>query len=223
MIAGRSIARRAFLRGTLLLPTGVLIAACAGPVGTAALTAAPTPAPPPSPTQAASGQALAPTPACGDDDDATPRQTEGPYFTPRSPERASLVEPGMAGTKLVLTGRVVSTRCQSIGRAFVDVWQADDRGAYDNTGYRLRGHVFTDASGQYRIETILPGLYPGRTRHIHVKVQAPNKPVLTSQLYFPNEPGNARDSIFHPRLVVALRDDTTLGKVATFDFVLNVG
>src|SRR5688500_7919789 len=55
---------------------------------------------------------LAATPACADDDDVTPAQTEGPYFTPNSPERASLVESGMRGTRMVLTGRVLSTTCQ---------------------------------------------------------------------------------------------------------------
>src|ERR671923_135913 len=48
---------------------------------------------------------LVPTPACGDDDDEpTPRQTEGPYFTPNSPKRTSLLEPGMTETHLVVSG-----------------------------------------------------------------------------------------------------------------------
>jgi len=84
-------------------------------------------------------------------------------------------------------------------------------------GYRLRGHQFTDASGAYRLETIVPGVYPGRTRHIHVKVQAPNQPVLTTQLYFPDEPGNADDGIFDPSLVVAMSSE----RDASFQFVLD--
>src|SRR4051794_30402077 len=50
-----------------------------------------------------SGQLKA-TPACGDADDVTPEQTEGPYFTRNSPERTSLLETGAGGTKLTLTG-----------------------------------------------------------------------------------------------------------------------
>ena len=65
----------------------------------------------------------------------------------------------------------------------------------------------------------MPGLYPGRTRHIHVKVQGPNMPILTTQLYFPDEPQNATDSIFHPDLVMALQDVAD-GKAGVFDFVL---
>ncbi len=68
----------------------------------------------------------------------------------------------------------------------------------------------------------LPGLYTGRTRHIHVKVQAPNRPVLTTQLYFPNEPSNRRDGIFREECVIDMEDVTGGGKAGTFDFVLNV-
>jgi protocatechuate 3,4-dioxygenase beta subunit len=156
------------------------------------------------------------TPACGADGPPTPPQTEGPYFKPRSPERASLLEPGLAGARLVVSGVVRSTGCRPVSHALLDFWQADAAGRYDNDGQRLRGHQFTDAEGRYRLETVLPGLYPGRTRHIHVKVQAPGQRVLTTQLYFPGEPMNARDGIFDRVLVVAMTDPAT----ARFDFVL---
>jgi protocatechuate 3,4-dioxygenase beta subunit len=162
-------------------------------------------------------QALAPTPACGDA--STRRQTEGPYFKPASPERASLAEPGTKGTPIAVSGRVVTTDCRPVPRALVDVWHCDERGEYDNAGNRYRGHQFTDADGRYRFETIVPGLYPGRTRHFHVKVQAPGQPVLTTQLYFPGEPENRRDGIFDPALVLTI-DDAGGGRRGAFDFVL---
>jgi len=164
---------------------------------------------------------LPPTPACGDNNDVTPRQTEGPYYMRRSPERTSLREAGIRGTPMVLTGYVLSRRCQPVARALLDFWQADDTGAYDNEGYRLRGHQFTDDAGHYRLETIVPGLYPGRTRHIHVKVQAPNRPILTTQLYFPGEPRNANDRIFQPDLLVTIQVPSD-GKAATFNFILDI-
>jgi protocatechuate 3,4-dioxygenase beta subunit len=172
---------------------------------------------------AAPGQAptLAPTPACADADDVTPRQTEGPFFTPNSPERTSLLDGGETGTTLLLRGQVVDTSCQPIAGALLDFWQADDAGQYDNVGYRLRGHQFADETGAYRLETIVPAVYPGRTRHVHVKVQAPNQPVLTTQLYFPNEPANARDGIFRPELVMQVQDNEA-GKAASFTFVLKL-
>jgi protocatechuate 3,4-dioxygenase beta subunit len=175
----------------------------------------------PASTQAAQAPALQPTPACEDDDDLTPSQTEGPFFTPKSPERTSLREPGITGTNLVLTGQVLSTSCAPVARALVDFWHADDSGEYDNVGYRLRGHQFTDDQGRYVLETIVPGLYPGRTRHFHVKVQAPNQPILTTQLYFPGEPRNANDGIFQPELLMDVQNSAD-GKAATFNFVLAI-
>lgn len=163
---------------------------------------------------------LPPTPACDDgDDDPTPAQTEGSFYTPDSPQRTSLIEAGMTGIPLLVTGHVLSTNCEPIPQVLVDFWHCDNDGVYDNVGYKLRGHQFTDDAGRFSLETILPGVYPGRTRHIHVKVQAANQPVLTTQLYFPNEPENARDGIYNPVLEMAVQD-TVEGKSATFDFVL---
>ncbi len=150
---------------------------------------------------------------------ATPSQTEGPYYKPNTPMRASLLEPGMPGTKLVIEGSVLTTGCKPVPRAMLDFWQADATGRYDNAGYRLRGHQLTDESGRYRLETIVPAEYPGRTRHIHVKIQAPGQPALTTQLYFPDGAENRRDSIFDPALVMRVRD-TDGGRLATFDFIL---
>jgi protocatechuate 3,4-dioxygenase beta subunit len=159
-------------------------------------------------------------PACASPMTLTPAQTEGPYYTPNSPERASLIEPGMGGTKLIVTGHVLTTDCRPIANASLDFWQADDKGAYDNAGYRLRGHLFTDETGRYTLETIVPGEYPGRTEHIHVKVQASHGPILTTQIYFPGVAANDRDSIFNPALLADVQD-TTNGKVATFNFIVN--
>lgn len=159
--------------------------------------------------------------ACGQNGAATltPPQTEGPYFKPNTPMRASLLEPGMPGTKLVIEGSVLTTGCKPVARALLDFWQADAGGHYDNAGYRLRGHQLTDEAGRYRLETVVPAQYPGRTRHIHVKVEAPGQPALTTQLYFPDDASNRRDSIFDPALVMRVRD-VEGGKLATFDFVL---
>ncbi len=156
---------------------------------------------------------------CGTD---TPPQTEGPYFKPNSPARASLIEPGMPGTRLVVEGSVLTADCKPVPRALLDFWQADAAGRYDNEGQRLRGHQLTDDAGHYRLETVVPAQYPGRTRHIHVKVQAPGRPALTTQLYFPGESANQRDGIFDPKLVMKVRD-VEGGKIGAFDFVLRGG
>jgi protocatechuate 3,4-dioxygenase beta subunit len=167
---------------------------------------------------AAFSQTLPPTPECKGAAEPTLRQTEGPYFKPASPERADLVEAGMGGRPLTVSGLVLTRGCKPVSRALIEVWQADDKGEYDNRGFRLRGHLFTDADGRYRFRTIVPGAYPGRTPHIHVKVQAPSRPVLTTQLYLPNDPGNARDRLFRPELLLRSRE----GGAAQFDFVLDM-
>jgi protocatechuate 3,4-dioxygenase beta subunit len=211
------LTRRRLLQLGIALPLPALLAACdgatsedqaggGGPATTAGLA---TTAPP---------QALPPTPACDDGDDPTPAQTEGPYFTPDSPERGSLLEAGLPGERLTVAGTVLATDCRPLRRALLDFWQADAAGRYDNQGYRLRGHQFTDADGRFRLETVVPGLYTGRTRHIHVKVQAPNRPVLTTQLYFPGEAANAADGIFREELLLAMSGD----RQASFTFVLSV-
>ncbi|MCC5575821.1 dioxygenase [Microtetraspora sp. AC03309] len=164
------------------------------------------------------GEPLAPTPFCSDDDDPTVPQTEGPYFKPNSPLRTTLSGPG---TPLTLSGYVFGLACQPLANVLLDFWQADTNGAYDNVGFTFRGHQFTNAQGAFTLTTIVPGLYPGRTRHIHVKVQAPNRPILTTQLYFPGEPRNSTDTIYDPRLLMNVRTANP-GKEATFDFVLNV-
>jgi protocatechuate 3,4-dioxygenase beta subunit len=164
-------------------------------------------------------QDLAPTPSCHDGDTPTLPQTEGPFFKPKSPLRSDLREPGIAGRPVELSGVVLTRSCRPVANALVDLWHADDGGEYDNRSFRLRGHVFTDAQGRYTFRTIVPGLYPGRTRHYHVKVQAPNRPVLTTQFYFPDEPRNRADDLFDGKLVmqVAAADDDLR---ARFDVVL---
>jgi protocatechuate 3,4-dioxygenase beta subunit len=134
---------------------------------------------------------------CGE---LTPRQTEGPFFKTDSPRRISLVESGSKAPRLVLTGTVLSAQCKPVPDALLDFWHSDEEGAYDNRGFRYRGHQHADSQGRYRLETIVPAEYPGRTRHIHVKVQAPGKRILTTQLYFPGDPGNRRDGLYRPEL-----------------------
>jgi protocatechuate 3,4-dioxygenase beta subunit len=166
-------------------------------------------------------QRLPSTPECKDNDDPTPAQTEGPFYQPSSPERADLREPGLGGRPAVLTGLVLTRRCRPISRAIVDLWHADDKGDYDNRGFRCRGHVLTDEKGRYQFRTIVPALYPGRTRHYHVKIVVPERALLTTQLYFPNEPANMRDGLFQRTLLMRVAESSE-GLAAQFSFVLDI-
>jgi protocatechuate 3,4-dioxygenase beta subunit len=158
----------------------------------------------------AQGLSLPPTPACSDDDDVTEAQTEGPYFKTNSPERTNLREAPFAGTDIALAGIVVTRSCRPVPEALVELWHCDGFGVYDLIGHLGRAHTFTDAGGLYRFETIVPGLYPGRTRHFHLKFQAPGQPVLTTQFYFPDEPRNLRDGIFSEDLLLDIATEPAL-------------
>ncbi len=150
----------------------------------------------------------------------TTESTEGPFFKAGSPERASLVTPGMQGMRILIFGLVQTRSCKPVTGAKVDIWQADASGNYDNSGYTLRGYVRTDANGRWRIETIVPGRYPGRTPHIHVKVEPPGGRVLTTQLYMPNESSNAADGIFRPELVLTITQGPPL--TGAFGFIVDL-
>ena len=52
-------------------------------------------------------------------------------------------------------------------------------------------------------------------------MQAPEQSVLTTQLYFPDEPANRRDALFRRDLVMRIAE-TPDGLAARFDFVLNM-
>ncbi len=126
----------------------------------------------------------------------------------------------MAGTILQLSGFVVDTDCTPLANATVDVWQADATGEYDNSGgYRLRGYVRTDANGRWSIRTVVPGEYPGRTEHIHVKITPDGGSTLTSQLYFPGSTENDGDGIYSPDLLLDIAE-TADGLLGTFTFVV---
>jgi protocatechuate 3,4-dioxygenase beta subunit len=165
---------------------------------------------------------LALTPEIADADEPTPAQTEGPFFTPRSPRRRLIAPAGASGTRLTLTGRVLTSSGRPIPRAMLDFWQADARGLYDNSGYRFRGHQLADGRGRYALQTVVPGLYTGRTRHIHVKAQAPRGRVLTTQLYFPGEARNRDDGLFDAELLVRRFRRLRAARAARFDFVLEI-
>jgi len=215
-----------------LLGLALLVAACGSAPGSASPSAAPgttavaasaptTPASPASTTSAATAAPSSPTTACTALATTTTAQTEGPYFKAGAPASADLVTDGMAGTRITLTGLVLGTDCAPLANAKVEIWQADASGTYDNAGYTLRGYVTTDAEGRYAIRTIVPGEYPGRTEHIHVKVTPAGGTTLTTQLYFPGATANDGDGIYSPDLLLAITQDGD-ALIGTYTFIVGV-
>jgi protocatechuate 3,4-dioxygenase beta subunit len=158
----------------------------------------------------------------GRSDKVTPPLEEGPFYKTGSPERTSIAEPGTVGNKLVVEGYVFDRNRRPVASTWLDFWQADGRGIYDNIGYNLRGHQYTDENGHYHLETVRPVEYGPRTAHIHAKVRAnDNSPVLTVQLFLPGEKRNQTDPIFDSSLVMNIVDADG-GEKAVFNFILNV-
>ncbi len=146
---------------------------------------------------------------------------EGPYYKPGSPERTNIVESGTVGTRLVVEGRVLDRSGNPVAHAWLDFWHADGIGQYDNAGFNLRGHQYTDKNGRYHLETIRPLEYLFRAAHVHAKVRAnENSPVLTTQLFFPGDERNKTDPIFESLTVMDVVD-TAEGQKANFDFVID--
>lgn len=108
----------------------------------------------------------------------TPAQEEGPFYVDLARVRRDIVE-DRQGVPLALAVTVVNaSTCEPIRDAAVDVWHCDALGLYSGEPSEnsegetfLRGIQLTDAKGQAEFATIYPGQYPGRTTHIHLKVQ----------------------------------------------------
>lgn len=150
-----------------------------------------------------------------------PEITEGPYYKEGSPERTNIAE-GVVGEKFVLKGYVFDKNCHPIVHAAIDFWQANSHGEYDNTGYTLRGHQFTNGEGQFSLETIIPGEYTGRTPHIHAKVKArEGAKIITTQLYLPtNSEKNGKDPIYSPLTLIRI-ENTDKGKIGFYNFIVD--
>lgn len=145
---------------------------------------------------------------------ATPRQTEGPFY-PRDwsgdADHDLVVVQGAAaraqGQVVHLEGRILALDGTPLGGATVEIWQCDAQGVYRHPrdesaarrrdpGFQGRGRAIADTSGAYRFRTIRPVPYPGRTPHIHFKVRAERRELVT-QMYVAGEPQNVRDGLLN--------------------------
>ncbi len=149
----------------------------------------------------------------------TPKQTEGPFFPDRLPLDTDndllILNDGITpavGEVTYMSGRILGPDGAPVRDAVVEIWQCDGNGAYlhSRTGnadkrdknFQGFGRFLTGASGEYLFRTIKPVPYPGRTPHIHYKVSANGKELLTTQCYIQGHPGNERDGIWR-----SLRDE----------------
>jgi protocatechuate 3,4-dioxygenase beta subunit len=99
----------------------------------------------------------------------------GPFYVPNAPERAT------TGRGLTIEGVVRGTpACAPLRGATLEWWSANSHGDYDDAH---RATQITDGEGRYRYETDVPGRYPGRPPHVHLRVSAAGYKTLVTQVY----------------------------------------
>ena len=143
----------------------------------------------------------------------TPEQTLGPYYPDRMPLDLDndlliindAITPAVGEISWV-HGRVLDRRGSPVRGALVEIWQADNNGVYIHSNspianrdrnFQGYGKFLTGSGGEYIFRTVKPGLYPGRTRHIHFAITPPGGDRLVTQLYVEGDALNARDGILN--------------------------
>jgi protocatechuate 3,4-dioxygenase alpha subunit len=136
----------------------------------------------------------------------TPSQTVGPYFSLGLFVRDAdeVVSPDAPGA-IRVSGCVRDGEGEPVADAMVEVWQADEEGAYRGDFGWARSA--TDARGAYSLVAAKPGRVGDQAPHLTMLVFARGllKPVLT-RMYFPDEEeANAEDPVLS-----ALEDGSSL-------------
>jgi catechol 1,2-dioxygenase len=176
---------------------------------------------------------------------------EGPYYIPGSPESRSEatlpMRDGEKGTPFLFQGTVTDLDGNPVEDARVELWHADDDGFYSQFApgipeWNLRGTILTGSDGRFAFSTIKPapyqiptdgscgaliaaaGWHAWRPAHLHLKVSAPGKQLVTTQLYFAGgehvEDDVAQavkpELVLHPTPAASGR-----GEEVTYDFALD--
>jgi len=176
---------------------------------------------------------------------------EGPYYIPGAPEfrgEATLpMRDEEKGTPFVFQGTVTDLDGKPLENAQVELWHADDDGYYSQFApgipeWNLRGTIVTGPDGRFTFHTVKPapyqiptdgscgaliaaaGWHPWRPAHLHLKVSAPGKQLITTQLYFEGGQwvGDDVAQAVKPELVLRpIPADSGTGEEVTYDFVLD--
>ena len=148
---------------------------------------------------------------------------QGPEYTANPPIRQGQdFAQGIPGERLVLSGKVLNhMTCKPVQGAVLDIWQTNSTGDYDYKGFNLRGKIVTDKDGNYVLNTVYPESLQldniTRPSHIHVIVGVPGQPLITTQVYFEDQPN---DAYLKDSLIVKPVTDVNGTKIAHFDFLV---
>lgn len=130
----------------------------------------------------------------------------GPFFVKNTPQIVNLNTKNEKGIKMRVFGKVFKGEFedQPLSNVKIEIWHCDDLGKYHPTGngdisnyeveeISLRGYVITKDDGSYTFDSILPGLYGSRARHIHYKLTSKHHSSLVTQSYFKGDKRIAHD------------------------------
>ncbi len=176
---------------------------------------------------------------------------EGPYYIPGAPEVRSEATLPMRedekGTPFLFQGTVTDLDGNPLENARVELWHADDDGYYSQFApgipeWNLRGTIVTGPDGRFAFHTVKPapyriptdgscgaliaaaGWHPWRPAHLHLKVSAPGKQLITTQLYFEGGQwvGDDVAQAVKPELILRPTSAASgTGEEVTYDFVLD--
>ena len=141
----------------------------------------------------------------------TPSQSLGPFYPSKIPldSDADLTfvsgRDGRATGEITnLCGQVFNTVGEPVPDARIEIWQCDAFSAYHHPRagggidpyFQGYGKTTTDSEGRYRFKTIKPVAYPGRAPHIHFRVLAASRELVT-QVYVQGDPSNKDDFLLN--------------------------
>lgn len=155
----------------------------------------------------------------------------GPFYRPNAPRRISIAEAGDDGEPLAVEGRVIGAdACAPLAGAVIEVWHADADGDYDierrgqdDTPLHLRSLLTAGSAGAYAFDTVMPGHYGRRAKHIHYFAHANGYEPLVTQLYFAGDDRNDKDRLVRKSLIMKRAPARVRGKSGartTFDLAL---
>ena len=150
----------------------------------------------------------------------TPSTVFGPFFVDNSPQIAlgGDLAAGAAGQPCWFEGTVRAASGEPVAGARIDIWEADGEGLYDvqYDGERTanRGHLYTDAAGEFRFWSVRPVAYPipvdgpvgqllaaagrgaMRPAHIHFLIRADGYRRLTTHVFAAGDEYLHHDAVF---------------------------
>ncbi|MFN7155825.1 MAG: hypothetical protein ACK4OE_19290 [Acidovorax sp.] len=142
------------------------------------------------------------TAGCG----PTRAATEGPYYVRNVGAATDINKRGASGKPMRITGVVLggANGKTPLANVRVEIWHCDTEGHHHPNGngdvsrykpaqVNLRGLSTTDAKGQFAFDSIVPGIYGTRRRHLHWRFEAAGHQAVTTQTYWQSEKGGLRD------------------------------